>query len=129
MSHPLFVLAALVTLSACARSPEGLKGLDATAFKTALDSEKQAVLLDVRTAAEHTEARIKAPQTHIPVQELEARLGELKGPKDQPILVYCRSGNRSAKAGAILLKAGFRDVRHLEGGIGAWKAKGYAVEP
>jgi len=128
MSHPLFVLAALVTLSACARMPEGLKGLDAPTFKAALETEK-AVLLDVRTVAEHAEARIKAPQVHLPVQELEARLAELKAPKDQPILVYCRSGNRSAKAGAILLKAGYRDVRHLEGGIGAWKAKGFPVEP
>ncbi len=123
-----FTLPAVLTLSACALTPDGLQRLDAPTFKAALE-KGDPLLLDVRTAEEHAAARIKAPQTLIPVQALEARLGELKGDQARPILLYCRSGNRTRQAAAILLKAGFKDVRHLEGGIGAWKAKGYAIEP
>jgi rhodanese-related sulfurtransferase len=38
----------------------------------------------------------------------------------KPLLVYCRSGRRSAEAAAALVKLGFADVRNLEGGILAW---------
>lgn len=124
----LLTLPAIFTLAACAPSPEGLQRLDAPAFKAALEKEN-VLLLDVRTPEEHASARIKAPQTLIPIQALEARLQELDAHKDKSILLYCRSGNRTRQAAAILLKAGFKQVSHLEGGIGAWKAKGYAIEP
>ena len=39
----------------------------------------------------------------------------------KPVLVYCRSGRRSAEAAAALAKLGFTDVRNLEGGILAWE--------
>lgn len=128
MRSLLLALPAVLTLAACARTPEGLQVLDAPAFKAAME-KGNTLVLDVRTPEEHASARIKAPQTLIPVQALEARLKELEAHKDKSILIYCRSGNRSTTAGAILLKAGFKDVRHLAGGIGAWKAKGYAIEP
>lgn len=120
------ILPALLCLVACAQAPVGLKRLEAPAFREAVEAG-QGLLVDVRTPEEHREVRIKGIQRHVPLQELEGRLAEL--PRDRPLLIYCRSGNRSAKAAAILLKAGFQDVRHLEGGIGAWKAKGYAIEP
>jgi rhodanese-related sulfurtransferase len=44
------------------------------------------------------------------------------------LYVICRSGNRSKQASEILLKAGFKDVRNVEGGILAWQDAGFAVE-
>lgn len=125
--QPLAALLLASTL-ACARAPEGLKSLDAASFQAAL-AQSGGVVLDVRTPAEHQAARIPTPQVLIPVQDLERRLAELRDAQHKPILIYCRSGNRSTTAGAILLKAGFTDVRHLEGGIGSWKAEGHAVAP
>ena len=57
--------------------------------------------------------------------QLEARLAEL--PRDRPIVTVCRSGARSARATAMLGKAGFADVANLRGGMLRWRAEGGAV--
>lgn len=80
-------------------------------------------VLDVRTPEEWNE--FHAPNTTlIPLDELAARVDEL--PKDQPILVVCRSGNRSQTGRDILLQAGF-DATSMNGGLTEWRARGYTV--
>jgi rhodanese-related sulfurtransferase len=75
-----------------------------------------ALLLDVRTPAEFGEGHV--PQAlNVPVQELGVRLGEL-GSKERPIVVYCRSGGRSAQATALLRRAGYQ-VKDI-GPMTAW---------
>jgi rhodanese-related sulfurtransferase len=64
-----------------------------------------ALLLDVRTREEFASGHVPGA-TNIPVQELGARLGELK-PAKQTIVVYCRSGGRSASAASVLRQAGY----------------------
>lgn len=66
-----------------------------------------AVLLDVRTREEHADGRI-AGSKNIPVQELGARLSEL--PPHAEVVVYCRSGGRSAAAAQLLRGAGHRVI-------------------
>lgn len=90
----------------------------------ALLQKPEVLLLDVRTEAEHRDRHIPGTDALIPVQELESRLKELEPQKGKPILVYCRSGNRSLVAAELLKKQGFQDVTDLEGGILAWTAKG-----
>lgn len=80
--------------------------------------------LDVRTLEEYQEAHIDGA-TLIPLDELEMRVDEL--PRDEPIVVYCRSGNRSSVGRDLLLQAGFEDVASMNGGIGKWIAEGYPV--
>jgi rhodanese-related sulfurtransferase len=77
------------------------------------------LLLDVRTQGEYDEGHIEG-STLIPVNELEGRLDEISEYKNLPVLVYCRSGNRSVTASNILLENGFTDVHNLLGGIRAW---------
>ncbi|MEI6515395.1 MAG: rhodanese-like domain-containing protein [bacterium] len=77
-----------------------------------------ALVVDVRTAAEYKGGHVDGA-LNIPVQELESRLGELKD-KQRAIVVYCASGIRSARAAAILRKAGFADVTNA-GGYGSLK--------
>lgn len=77
------------------------------------------LLLDVRTQGEYDEGHINDP-TLIAVDVLESRLSEIEEYKDLPVLVYCRSGNRSVSASNILLENGFTEVHNLLGGIGAW---------
>ncbi|MBN1453793.1 MAG: rhodanese-like domain-containing protein [Anaerolineales bacterium] len=80
-------------------------------------------VLDVRTPEEWNEYH--APNTTlIPLEELASRVNEL--PKDRPILVVCRSGNRSQAGRDILLQAGF-DATSMNGGLNEWRDKGYAV--
>ena len=81
-------------------------------------------LLDVRTQEEWDEYH--APNTTlIPLDELPSRLSEL--PKDQEIVVICRSGNRSQQGRDILLDAGF-NASSMAGGLKEWYASGYPTE-
>ena len=79
--------------------------------------------MDVRTEDEYNDGHIKGAIL-LPVQELEERLDEL--PVDKPIIVYCRSGNRSRNAAEILVVNGFEAVYDM-GGINSWTSKGYPV--
>lgn len=76
-----------------------------------------ALLVDVRTPAEFSAGHIKGA-VNIPLLELEQRMGEL-GAKDKPIVLYCRSGNRSSRAQSLLEKAGFSQVYDL-GAMSSW---------
>jgi adenylyltransferase/sulfurtransferase len=74
-------------------------------------------VLDVREPHESDIVRLEGA-TLIPLGRLPHEVQKLDSAKD--IVVYCRSGVRSAKATEFLLGAGFRKVRNLEGGILAW---------
>ncbi len=76
-----------------------------------------AVLLDVRTPAEFSAGHIKGAR-NIPLQSLGSRVHELKQ-KDSPIVVYCRSGNRSASASKVLMGSGYEKVYDL-GAMSRW---------
>ena len=72
-----------------------------------------ATVLDVRTPAEFADQHVPGA-TNIPVQELSERLAEL-GATDRPLIVYCRSGARSASAAALLRAYGFNAVHDVGG--------------
>lgn len=96
-------------------SPEALERLRA---------DERVVLVDVREAIEHRAERIAGselrPLSSLAVEQLAAVAGSL--------VLYCRSGSRSASAAARISARGGVPVRHLEGGIQAWKASGRTVE-
>lgn len=76
-----------------------------------------AVLLDVRTPEEFAAGHVEGA-VNIPVQELEHRLEKLPK-KDQPIVIYCRSGRRSASAQQLLERAGYTKTYDL-GAMSNW---------
>jgi len=77
-------------------------------------------LVDVREPAEHAAGVIDGAVL-IPLGQLMQRVGEL--PTDRPVVVYCQSGGRSARAVAALRNHGI-DAHNLAGGILAWRAHG-----
>ncbi len=79
-------------------------------------------LLDVREPEEWNEYHVPNT-TLIPLGELASRVNEL--PKDQEIVVICRSGNRSQEGRDILLQAGFTQVSSMAGGLKSWSSMGY----
>ena len=81
------------------------------------------LLIDVRTAEEFASGHIEGA-VNIPVEEIAGRLDEI--PIDVPVVVYCRSGNRSATASGILTEAGYSQVNDL-GGIQEWTTQGLPV--
>lgn len=94
-----------------------LRGGDVTGADARQLVESGARLVDVRTREEFVEEHIPKA-INIPVQELDARLGEL-GPRDEPIVLYCRSGNRSGRAAGMLKSAGYSSVHDL-GAMSRW---------
>jgi rhodanese-related sulfurtransferase len=79
-----------------------------------------ALILDVREDKEYASGHIPKAK-HIPLGQLAGRLQELDKFKAKPILVTCRSGQRSARACGMLKKAGFETVYNQAGGIIAWE--------
>lgn len=80
----------------------------------------EALILDVREDNEWAVGHIPNAR-HIRLGQLADQLGQLEKFRDKPVVVYCRSGNRSARAGAMMKKAGFSNVNNLAGGIVAWE--------
>ena len=85
--------------------------------------ERGAALIDVREADEVEQGLIPGA-THIPRGFLEARVEEAVRDHDQPVVVYCAGGARSAFAAKALADLGYTDVVSLAGGFGGWKGAG-----
>jgi len=84
------------------------------------------LILDVRTPREYKNGHLK-DSVLIPVQELQSRLDELAAYKNEDILVYCATGNRSTVASKILIDHGFKRIMNLRYGIYEWDRKNYPV--
>lgn len=91
--------------------------LSVSEFRDHLAQGWSGFLLDVRTPEEYA-ARAIEGSTLIPLQELPLRLEEL--PRDQPIVIHCKSGMRSANACAFLSQKGFTQLSNLSEGIDGW---------
>jgi len=85
------------------------------------------LVLDVREPDEFKSGHLRGAKL-IPLGSLADKLSEIEKFKDKTVLVYCRSGNRSATAANILCRAGFSDVSNLAGGIIAWQSEHYPVK-
>lgn len=118
----LVVAGALLFPQECCAS---VQGLTPAQYQTQF-SEGGAghLLVDVRTPAEYAGGHIPNA-VNIPLDSLQSRLDEI--PQGQPVVVYCRSGNRSAAASQILTEAGYSEIYDM-GGIIAWSAAGLPVE-
>jgi sulfur-carrier protein adenylyltransferase/sulfurtransferase len=91
---------------------------------TAADRIQQGwAVLDVREPDEYQEGALLGA-VHIPRGHLEAQIENRLIDKDQPVVVYCAGGVRSAFAARTLQELGYREVVSLEGGFGRWKDEG-----
>lgn len=92
-----------------------------------LINHKNALILDVREESEFKNGHLLNSKL-IPVGKLNARIGELERHRDKPIVVVCRSGQRSATACAALGKQGFAQAFNLSGGVVAWQKSNLPLE-
>ncbi|MEJ2720851.1 MAG: molybdopterin-synthase adenylyltransferase MoeB [bacterium] len=99
-----------------AGSVGGIPEITATELKSKLDAGEQPLLLDVREPEEYSICHLGGML--VPLAELSSRLSELDPSRE--IIVYCSTGARSASAVRFLRLAGFKKLRHLQGGIFAW---------
>jgi len=101
---------------------KSIKHYSAQEASQKIRSERNVVLLDVRTDNERKQGSIRG-SFHIPLTSLGSNENELKKFKNAEIICYCRTGNRSLNAAAKLKKMGF-NVANLRGGILRWNAAG-----
>ena len=102
---------------------DNFKTVDVNEFEKFI-ADTSVNLLDVRTAAEHAEGFI--PGTHFNIDVLEdtyTKIALKALPKDKPVALYCRSGNRSKNAARILAENGY-EVVELGTGFRGWVAAG-----
>ena len=92
-----------------------------------LINHKNAMVLDVRDESEFSAGHIRSAKL-IPLLKLKERIGELERNRDKPIVVVCRSGNRSATACAMLGNNQFAQVYSLSGGMMAWQKSDLPIE-
>jgi rhodanese-related sulfurtransferase len=87
--------------------------------------ESGAQVVDVRTDVEYEAGHIPAAR-HVPVADVQRESSGLA--KDQPVILYCRSGNRSAPVADAFTASGW-DAHSIEGGLIAWHEAGLELEP
>ncbi len=90
-------------------------------LKRKLDEQQNVVLVDVREPEERAVSHIGG--FHIPLSNLPSKIWDLEEYKNTEIVVYCRSGARSANAVAYFMQMGFTKVANLKGGMKAWKSE------
>lgn len=123
-SHPLLVggFFAILTLLVYNLFGSRLRGytVASPADATTLINRNDAVVVDVRTDKEYNEGHI-INSIHIPQTDIKSHLSELEKYKQKPIIVSCRSGQRSGQVCSTLKKQGFEHVYNLAGGVVAWQ--------
>ncbi|HRO69777.1 MAG TPA: rhodanese-like domain-containing protein [Chitinophagaceae bacterium] len=91
-------------------------------LKTRLDAGEKLNIVDVREPHEHAEFNIGG--VLYPLGQVQTMsVDELEPFKDEELIVYCRSGNRSGQACLILDTLGFKNTKNLVGGMLAWQEK------
>ena len=99
------------------------KIVDANEFENII-KDTTVNVVDVRTAAEHAEGYIPGTDYNIDVlEDTYTKIATESLPKDKPVALYCRSGNRSKTAARILSEKGY-DVIELGTGFRGWVAAG-----
>ncbi len=108
----------LLFTTSCSKS-QNFKSVAVTEFKSALEKNSDAQLIDVRTPGEYAGGYINNAQNiDWNGSDFDTKVAALD--KNKPVLVYCLGGGRSKKAAAKLNTMGFKKIIELDGGYLAW---------
>lgn len=99
---------------------KGLATLTDQEFAKSMEESGNKILIDVREAHEFQKGHLIGAK-NLPLSRLNDRWRDI--PKDKEVYLYCQSGSRSKRAGAVLVKRGYAPVTHLKGGLAAWTGK------
>ena len=87
---------------------------------TLLINRDSPLLVDLSSNTEFEKGHI-AGSRHVPLSQFDPENKELAKVKEMPVALYCRTGTTSSQAASRLVKAGFKQVYWLGGGLGAWQ--------
>jgi rhodanese-related sulfurtransferase len=120
----VLVAAAGIWLSRQTNKPKAALPGEISIAQAAQMRDQGAFILDVRQTEEWVQFHIPG-SILIPLGDLPGRLAEV--PRNEEIVVVCRSGNRSAQGRDILKQAGYTQVTSMAGGVTKWQAEGQPV--
>jgi len=120
MKNVLSILLAVLLLTGCAAPAEGgsYRQISMNDAVTMMEEESGYIILDVRTSEEFADKHIPGA-INVPNEIIETEALSQLPDKDQLILVYCRSGNRSKQASEKLVALGYTNIVEF-GGINDW---------
>lgn len=99
-----------------------MQNISVEELKARLDAGEQVNIIDVREPHENAEFNIGGQL--IPLGRVQTmQVDEIDELKEQELIIYCRSGNRSGQACLILDTLGFKNTKNLTGGMLAWQEK------
>ena len=119
LSMSLILGLMIIPLTACTNAKANYQQISAQEAKNLMDTEKNYIILDTRTQEEFAEGHIENAIL-IPHYEISKKAETLLTDKNQLILVYCRSGNRSKQASQALADLGYTNIKEF-GGIIDWE--------
>lgn len=122
LAPALIVIAAIVAAFVFFQPDQTALASQISVAQAAELRDSGAFILDVREVDEWNQLHVPGA-TLIPLGQLASRVNEV--PRDQTVVVMCRSGNRSQQGRDILKAAGFENVTSMAGGINQWSAAGY----
>lgn len=100
-----------------------MKDLSQQEWATAIQTDTNAVILDVRTDEEFSEGYIKNAK-QIDIYQAQQFMEEVNAlDKSKTYYIYCRSGGRSAQACMLLEQMGFNETFNLQGGFSEWQGE------
>ena len=113
-------------VTSCLKSQaDGVQVLEVSKYEKKM-TQPEVQLVDVRTPEEFSEGHLEnAINIDVTADDFDAKVASLD--KEKPVMVYCKSGGRSAKASARLKELGFKTITDLEGGITNWKSENKPV--
>ena len=113
----LFII--ILIISGCAqKSAQSYQDISAKDLYSILQNEKDFVLIDVREPYELIETGFIPGAVNIPMGQIKQKLSTL--PQTGKLIIYCRTGRRSAKTAKFLAGKGYQNIYNLEGGIVDW---------
>ena len=115
----LGIIIALILRMEIKRALRGFKSVTPAEAVRFINKE-DALVLDIRESNELSQGSIRGAK-HLALSVLKQRLEELQEYIEKPIIMYCKTGNRSTQACEILKKNNFSNVMSLKGGLEAWK--------
>jgi rhodanese-related sulfurtransferase len=104
----------------------GGRGGVSAAEATTLINRRNAVVVDLRPAAEFATGHLPAAR-NIEPSELQAKIGQIAKNKANPVVLVCQTGQQSQRASRTVSEAGYAEVHVLQGGVDAWQKAGMPV--
>ena len=124
----LFTAISLSWLAAAAGAQEPAAAAPHVSVDAARDAlaKGEAILIDIREPDEHAQG-IAPEAQRLPLSQIQSRLGEIPKDSNKPVLLICRTQNRSGSLAKMLRAQGYAHVSYVDGGMKEWQQRGFAT--